>query len=295
MTSCKSVKGQNEIEKNKQKNSVTEHNIELQNDEKVMNLSTEKELNKNISSVRVNPYHPIVFSYKKDKDMFSDATFIGGSKDGKWFDINDFNIRCNNKDVEAQDFIGDNSLNGNKVKIDVIKGNEMFKFYSIERGFDEIIQISDEPTFYVSEASCQEELNIKFHPFTMDGKFLIGVNGEWNALPRSPKLLKDNKSFSIDVDSDGKDEIVRIMESESDSSMPVKVDLKIELEKDGKKTLIEKLKYVDPKYYSVLALDVNGDGKLEIIIQNRGAAGGIQIYQIIGDKVNKVLSYDSGE
>lgn len=243
----------------------------------------------------INPYHPVIFSFMNNNEGFSNAQVLGGSRDGKWFSIDDFNIKYNNKNVKAQDFIDDPSMNGKQVDTDIVKGNEKFKFYSMKGVFAEAIQAGDKPTLSVSQASGQKSLNLKFHPFSMEEEFTIGLNGEWNALPRLPKLLQDQKSFSVDIDNDGKEETVRITELKNTENSPGNIDLQIELEKNGIKTLIQKSQNVASKRYHVLALDLNEDGKLEIIIETRGPAGGIHVYEIIDGYANIVLSYDSGE
>lgn len=243
----------------------------------------------------INPYHPIVFSYKGENNVHAKATFLGASKDGKWFKIEDFGVKCNGKDVFPQNFLDDDSLQNATVDIETMKGKETFKFYSSVRVISEALKITAKPTFFVSPASCQLFLDIKLPSLNEEERFIIGVNGEWNALPRVPKLLQDKKSFSVDVDGDGKDETIRVTESKTSSEGTHNTNAKIELEKNGKKILIEDAKYLDPKAYSVWAVDLNGDGKLEIIIENTGAAGGIIAYEITGDKVNMVLSFDGGE
>jgi len=117
---------------------------------------------------------------------------------------------------------------------------------------------------------------------------LIGINGDWNALLHMPKRI-DSNTYSVNLDSAHKNEIVKIKKDLAKS----KVYLMIH--EDGKNTIIDNDCFYQGEDLKIFFLDINGDGKLEIITYTSGCAGGIGVYSYDHGKVSNMLGIDLGE
>ena len=64
--------------------------LEMKVNSEDMSNSTQ-DVNK-IGDTNVNQYHPVIIARKRSGGSFSEAYVIGGSKDGKWYKLSDFNF-----------------------------------------------------------------------------------------------------------------------------------------------------------------------------------------------------------
>jgi hypothetical protein len=232
----------------------------------------------------INPYHPILFSYGIDKGIIQSSFVIGGWKNGKWYRIEDFKL--------PQDAV-------NKIKnfnIDLVKGNETYKFYSQSKYIE--ASIGSKPTFWIAPASGDKCLEVNVKPIKdkkIKADCVFGINGNWNPLPQKSKWLNKN-TYSVDLDNDNKNEIISISATK-DKKNPKQKDAKCYVEAKGKKILVEEV-LVDGIYvnsFNVFTLDLNGDGKQEIITIQNGHNVNVSIGQFIDGKVKKVLEFYQGD
>lgn len=245
-----------------------------------------------------NEYHPIVFGFKDENGFFSNTEVLGGSKGNKWFKVTDFDIK--GKYVKPEDFLkGD--IKENFVDINLVKGGETFKFYSE----DKLVATEKgmKPTLTISPANGEKILGVSLTSLKVDDNFIIGVNGEWNALPRIPKILDQQKTFAIDLDGDGKDEVIRMKvsntanESGQKDSNSGMTNIETVVQKDSNEVLVSKTS-IDGEYtknFKVITLDLNGDGKLEILTVESGHNMSISAYEVEKDKAKMVLHYYNGD
>jgi len=275
---------------------VKQNNIQVNNvthqEQTIANKNNEISNNQLQKSI-INPYHPIAFMGGAYDGELSKATVLGGYQNNKWYTIDDFDYFIKEKKVPLQSFLDNQSLQESSVDTNLLKGNETFKFYSNSQLLSTVNAKGSKPTMFVSPASAQASLNFNIENVNTKEKFIIGVNGDWNALPRIPKVLSDN-SYLIDLDNDNAPEKVtaNFIETSKDYYKVV-----VEMEKNNKKIKVSEgnMTKESLKYFKIMILDLNGDGKMEIITYTTGTAGGISIVEINGNEVKNVLGYDSGE
>lgn len=255
---------------------------------------------KNSLNFVANAYHPIIFAYKDENNVFSRAYVLGGSGGNKWFKITDFNLRGRltkpedfsvPQDMSSEEF--QRIINNNYVDIDLAKGGETYKFYSN----DKFITRSKgmKPTLTINGSTLDKILLVKVNPFKAEDDFIVGINGEWNALPRVPRLLENN-TYALDMDGDSDNDILRLVQL-SKKSKEETIDIDVILEKDGKNILVDKI-LVDGTYtasYRVLTLDINGDGRLEVLTVQSGHNTRIGAYEIDNGIAKLVLEYYNGD
>ena len=292
--------------------------IVISDNENIFNANTEKDLIDELQAsfitkvetttipkelLNINSYHPIVFATNyNDENTISNANVIGGSNNGKWFDVEDFDIRCEGKAVTIDDFFSSSDLQGKEVYIPLVNGNESFKFYSFNKLIAETKVENKLPKMSVSEASCQEFIDVEVRPFKTDEDLLIGINGDWNPLPSLPKAIDGQYAFSVDMDGDGEDEVVKIVgENEkvlddNGDIIPGMIKKNIVIEKGDQNTVIENFLYQDSsENFEFFVLDLNGDGKLEVVTYLSSTAGFLTVFELNDGKANAVLGMDLGE
>lgn len=235
----------------------------------------------------VNAYHPVIFAFKDNNGFFSNAEVLGGSKDDKWFKITDFKIK--GRYVKPEDFLQE-SINENYVDTDLVKGDETYKFYSQNKFIAK--ETGAKPILTIPPANGENILSVKVNTFKADEDFVIGINGEWDALPRIPK--QHNKTtYTIDLDGDGKDEILSIVVKNKEKDKNINIIIK----RNGQNIQIAEIS-VDGEYiedYKVLTLDINGDGKLEILTVEFGHNTSVSAYQINNGVASETLHFYNGD
>lgn len=178
-----------------------------------------------------NPYHPIMLTWKNDNGLFSDGNVIGGSQGNKWFRLESFDVTYQGKIIKLKTFKNQysNSVENKEYgRIDLVTGNEMFKLYSLNKNITTIK--AEKCGLYTQWSTGDEMLGVHFKPFKADEEFLIGVNGNWNAIPKVLKPLNEN-SYSVDIDKDGHDEILSIKETGRGKPYKTSVTLSFEIKK----------------------------------------------------------------
>jgi hypothetical protein len=256
------------------------------------------------SSIMAQKLVPVV-------DIGGGGCVMGGVRDGKW--------------IKAEDMAP------------LMKGGERYGVYSMTRKVG--VSTGEKPA---SEgAPCSETMYVKNMAPKEDKADLIAVGGDWNALPRVPKvestsspayraavadLLRRNgirrpqvdivKVLRIDLDGDGTDEVLinatRAKRWESGSiahdSNPgdYSVVLLRRVVKGKVQTIVLDGEYHPrprnretegpPNEYALTAvLDLNGDGRMEVIVEGGYYEGGWKtVYAFHGGKVENIFGCGCG-
>lgn len=266
------------------------------------NLNTPVPSDTNASEVdNVNPYKPvIILPYGNTMEK---GYVMGGSKDGKWIGISDFKIPESNI--------------GKEVDIDLINGSENYMLYSAGQLVGE--GKGSKATYIISEGSGSEMLFVNVAPFPqVKEDLVIGINGNWDPLPSIPKKATydlnkylapviDATGFDksaeikdvtlVDIDGDGNDEsIINIISSPSGNS-PEGVEKKSLIVVEKK--INDEVKYIKlhESYFKIrcYAYDLNGDGKMEIILEGSAHEEHfVNAYEIDGENSRSAISFYEG-
>lgn len=242
----------------------------------------------------INPYHPIIVAFRNDSKKVLGGIVLGGSKGKKWYKYSDFAMSRNGKKVTPQDYIDDISLNETVVDVDLAKGNESYTFYGLTESVAKTT--GGRPTFSV-DGYGNDLMSIVFKSFQAEDTAVIGINGEWNGLPRTPETLS-KESVSVDMEGDGTKETLTYFKTvpRDEDFAPNAYKVNVNINKGENKIPVTNF-VVDGVYtssYTVHTLDLNGDGKLEIIIIKRGHNLQIDVYEI-NKKAANVLSFYMGD
>lgn len=166
-------------------------------------------------------------------------------------------------------------------------GVAMIKKFIAEKQLIKQENADSSPYYYSSAASCEDfyisptKINI-----SSDG-VVLGVNGEWNAIPREVTL--DENAYLFDPMGNG--ETAKIfLNKKSKDKVEVKIGYKTQLLTIHTLNISETPKI--NKYISIL--DLNGDNSFGIIIQDFSTAGGISVWEIYDNRIEKALSIDLG-
>jgi hypothetical protein len=244
-----------------------------------------------------NQYYPIVFSYKDENGYFSKAYVLGGSNNGKWYKIGDFTLKA--KYIDEEDFgnLTQTDLETNFVDLNLIKRNDAFMFY----GFNQYANTEkiQKPTLEISPANGEYIITAAFPKFKQEKRFLVGIKGTWNAIPRMVTVSENKKIYSFDIEGDKKNEqiILKNTESDNENKEPGK---NIYFKKENTEAL---LSFVSDNELStmqnalnILVIDLNGDGKLEILLQQMHTYGDeIIAYEVVNNVPKVVLQFYNQE
>jgi len=254
-----------------------------------LNENTElTELNRNTESVELNDKKDlsesssVVISFKHGADHFSSGAVMGGILNEQWIVIEDLKLNGSfNEEI--------NNTNG------LVKDNDLFHFYSSYKKV--AVQKITKTTLRVSQSSGETILSAYFDPIQVDDKFLIGISGEWEAQPRILEVSDDEKSYRVDIEGDGMLDDIIVEDIEIEQTDYYSDGIRVSLKKDNQLILITEM-IVDGEYisdYDIVAIDLNGDNKLEIIISAVGHNYYIAAYEFKESKFNRVLDFYDGD
>lgn len=221
-----------------------------------------------------NNFQPIVFV--ADEGL----CLLGGYSENKWIELNSIEFDGLSEARSSFERI-------ENVDIDIFKGNESFKFYSKQQ-FISQINATEKPYYYSSPASCEDffispsKVNLPYDGLT------IGVNGEWEAIPR--EVILTDGSYLFDPTGNGENAKLFFEKRKSKE-----IELRLEYKENFftvETFFIPEISKIN-KY--VLILDLNGDGNLEVVVRDSSIAGKISIWEIYDNKVEKRLSIDLGD
>lgn len=245
-------------------------------------IETETEQTSGETSMKeniINPYHPIVFVYKNYKGDFSSVIF-GGSKDGKWYNLDDFNLP--EDDSQCKNFY-----------LALAKGDEVYNLYSKDKFLSSIT--GNSLRIHYAESSGTHYITQKFDSLHSEEDSIIGVNCDWNALPRIPEIIEPG-AYSIDLDNDGEDEVLKITENPDSKTKDI-TNIQAFVEKNGDRILELDFNLEDPYTvkYNIFFLDLDGDGIMEMVETTIGHNISISVYQLRDSKFSKVVHFYVGD
>ncbi len=246
-----------------------------------MNLNDEEEANRETNT---SNFYPIIVAYKNLNGYYSNGDVIGGIKDGEWYSYSDFDLPNEIQVIE-------------NYENDFVKGGEVYNFYSNEECV--ISKKGGNPKLVYYGSLGRAILNVEFDPFKINNdNFIIGISGDWNAMPRTVKKNDDN-SLLIDIDNDGIKEKIKIFESTFKDEVGEdirKIDISIN---NSEKEIIFDLITIDYVYsgenVDLLFLDLNGDNELELLTVVKGHTLYIEVYKFKNKQLHSILDFYIGD
>lgn len=242
----------------------------------------------------VNEYKPFVIAFMDQEGMFSQAQVIGGSKDGKWYDVNSFEIK--GEYTSPEDF-ADVPVVDNYVELDLVKGGETYMFYN-EFGY-QVKSKGEKPTLYISPETGEKTLTIDIEAFETDGNFVVGINGGWKASPESPVLLAEDGSVSVDIDGDGDNDAISLTDNglKMDAFGNEVQELALNISKGNEEIFVCNILYdgISTIEYKVLVLDLDGNGSMEVMVVEYGISTTVRVFNVGEDIADLVLISHIGE
>lgn len=243
-----------------------------------------------------NSNHPLLVGYSEYEGNQYCYVF-GGSNKGKWLTFNDFNVKFNGKNVSLEEFVKSyDYIAMNYGQSEMIKGDEIYNFYSDEKKI--ISTKSKVQKLLISPASGDILLRVDLNPFSASENLVIGICGDWNAIPRIIKKNADGKSYIVDIDGDGTDDTIKIEDKVNQGDNVPPIEKSVYLIKGTNKILIDKFDLYEEHHSSLKmhTFDLNGDGKLEILADISHEYGeSVIAYELNADKITKIFSYYIGD
>ncbi len=219
----------------------------------------------------INEFHPIVCSGW----IFQTTRIIGGSKDGKWY--------------QMADFIQEDDLSFKKAykAIDLAKGGEIYKFYSPFKFLFE--EKGTQPIIYISEYSGIE-VEVTFEPKDLGGQVVMGINGDWDAMPRKLERIDEN-TYSVDLDNDGDKETIMLVDKGADEKT-----FQIMLKDKMNTFILESMEYYNElPTITLFTLDLDGNGSLEIITKSIVTGSLLYAYEYKNKEINTIFRWYNGD
>jgi len=236
----------------------------------------------NFDDAVINENHPImVYSkWENGEEKGFDIDLIGGSENGSFTTIYDYTY--NNK--EALDY---EPCEISDVKTELIKSNDLLTFHN--RNADECKTVCESVELFFQHTTPKISAEIS-KEITLSDEILIGISCDWNVFPRKP-VFDENKAI-VDIDGNGvPDEIhwEHWLNDDIDSS-----ETKMTVIYNGSEFVRQ---YTPPAagYYALNIMDLNGDGKLEIVECTHDYGFKYVILDISKNGFSEMLSYSYGD
>ena len=268
--------------------SSTDHSSFEENSDEIseVEISDAETSEIDFSKAVINNNHPIVIY---EKYQFNDETIIraylmGGSKDGVFYSLYQYTYNG-----ELLKYTG--LFEEQEVESDLLKNNDLLRFFN--KNTDEEINICEKLILYYEDGPMlpffipQLAKNIELPDFNG-----VGVSCDWEVFPRK-SLFEENRAV-VDIDGNGvSDEITWsvLYNEELDFDETV---LRITYnEKEYVRKLYTYLADYYTEGYSIInIMDLNGDGKMEII--ERVCGYGEVNYTILNvseNGITEIISY----
>lgn len=238
-----------------------------------------------------NPYHPIAFSqrYFEGAD-FTKSVIIGGSKDGKWYTVDDFEIQ--GKYTTPEDF--QQVIEGeNYVTLDLIKEKDSLKFYTKESLVGEIKAMK--PTLMIPGSTMERVITAEIPPLQSSEDILMGIDADWDAAPRKQNRKDTEKGYIIDFIGNKNPVSCHVTKN---SNLDGTTEIQVSLELDN--TLFPAGTYyisdTPSCNFEVFLMDLNGDTQEEVVIYSTtGHNTSVSVYETKPGKPVEVLSFYNGD
>lgn len=235
-------------------------------------------------NIEIYPVGKLILTImEKNSEGKSKFMVVGGYNSEKWYNIQNFVIKNNGEIIspaELEKKLSDNSYTPLSAKL-ILNGNGSFY---MPNGGRHRLKTGKElnVTYEICQANGEVYITGEINTDGINGMFAV-EDANWDFYPRKGKFVA-KKMEVVDIDGDGNFEKIYYKPGKEEDSMD------IELEMDGKKDKIETLYSVAEGYF-LEPVDLNGDGKLELYIENQSIAGCIAVLSL-NDK--KKMEYKIG-
>lgn len=235
-----------------------------------------------------------VYLYEEGQDLL--GTIAGGSKDGKWYNHTALPITINGKTRDLMGEIPENEAYESPIPCltPFLKQGDSVVFYSLS-GEKFPPALAGKISYSASAASGESFLDVSFEisqpPFE---ELLVGINGEWNALitPTKRESTKETFSFTSLLKEAGEAVTATFTATKrKNGELFYKSALKI----GDKEWPLTNIEAEDPKDVSGFFIDLNGDGKNELILYVTGVWGTFSVYEIGDAEPDRIMGLDFGD
>jgi hypothetical protein len=120
----------------------------------------------------------------------------------------------------------------------LLKGGEDYRFYDAKRYLTTVK--GQRPVLSYSPASGNSYFDVKLARFSAKAQMVIGINGEWDALPRRPRWVNGRRA-TVDLDNDGNEETLSITEAKQVHDGETTTEVKIWVQRGKRRVLAETL------------------------------------------------------
>lgn len=217
----------------------------------------------------------------------------------KWYNLPEIKMKTNGKKFNPEDYTQEQLMQGINVTIDGIREDSAYQIYSKTVLLGK--QKAQKAT-YIVDGYANKILTFKFKSIKNKSDFVIGIGGRWNPFPRKSKVLAPKDVYSLDLEGDGEQVNIRLERGQvalkdSDEKTYYKPGVKTYLERKGEKVLIEEFPVdgIDAGEYYVLPIDLNGDGRMELLRVAEDHNTSIAAYEFEDNKFTMVLQYYVGD
>lgn len=219
-----------------------------------------------------NEYNPVIIAVKDDEGKLSKGYIIGGSKNGKWLDLDE-------------------------LELDLVKGGETYKLYD-ENGLVTSCK-GGKPELYISPISERKSLTLELDPIESGANFLIGISGGWYAIPDEPAVLSEETPLRLDMNNDGDDETISLVNNglQNDAFGNEVEELAVNIIDSDKIIFVCNILYneIETLEYKVLPMDMDGDNDFEIVVVEYGIKTTVRIFDVKDDIADLVLICHIGD
>lgn len=227
-------------------------------------------------------YNPIIISVRNfETGKLEGGIVVGGSVNNQWVEVDDFVLPNQGSKAYLEEF-----------DIDLVKGRENYKIFADNSYLGSVV--GGKPSYSYTPSSGTHTIEIEFiRQLDIRENVAIGIDCNWNVLPRTPEILENNNGYSIDLDNDGIYEIFKVVSENEGSGYRDYIFQKNDIE-----TINFASSFVDIAnniWSKILFADLNGDDKLEIIIISMGHERSIGIYEYKDGLIEEVLEYYEGD
>jgi hypothetical protein len=224
--------------------------------------------------------------------LLGDGRALGGVADRGWIALDKLPKTYKGKPVKTD-------CDDKKRWVDMggIKGGETYRLFSQQGA---VGTGTGGHLTYRCSATASVFFEVAIKPSSKEGQgWRYAIGGDWDVLPRVARREKANK-WLIDVDGDGKDEVVRVAAKagKNEEGAPVKV-VTHTLEMNGKKLRLDRTT-IGGDYGSqrvdMEVADLNGDGIMDFLFTTSGFDSSVDVVDVSGGEAKVVAGFhDNGD
>jgi hypothetical protein len=244
----------------------------------------------------ISAYHPVLIAFPDSEKggAIIGGSALGGSKGGKWFAFDKLPMKAK---LKGDGFMSasEEEQARNFVTTPLLKGGEDYRFYDTKRYLKTVK--GQRPLLSYSPASGNSTFDVKLARFSATkAQMVIGINGEWDALPRRPRWVNGRRA-TVDLDNDGSEETISIVDAKKVQHGETTTEVKIWVQRGKKRVLAETIE-LDGTYassYELHLIDLDGDGKLELVTGSFGHNVSVTAKAFTGSAFQPVFHYYMGD